>query len=288
MNQKHDLDERARDLLKRMIEDLGLRNHSVNTSKAYVWHVAKFAKHFGKSPDLLGYEEVRAYLVHLREIEWVAISHFKQAVAGLRFFYKYTLGKEWIKDRIRYPKVIKTLPRTASKEEVVAFLSSVDHAKCRMALRLIYATGLRMMEALTLKVSDIDSEQKCIHVRAAKGMKERRALLSDTLLSELREYWKRYRPVDYLFPGESDGHLGETALQRACHRASEKIGKKPPITPHVLRHCFATHMLENGTDIRVVQELLGHESLKTTLIYTHVSTKLFRSLKDPLVELHAS
>lgn len=285
MNHGNDLDERSRDLLKRMIEDLRLRNHAENTAKAYIWHVAKFAKHFKKSPDLLGYEEVRAYLVHLREVEQVLISHFKQAVAALRFFYKYTLGKEWLKDKIRYPRVIKKLPRAVTKEEVAVFLAAVEHEKCRMVLRLIYASGLRLMEALTLKVSDINSTEKYIMVRAAKGMKERKALLSDTVLKELRQYWLRYRPKEYLFPGESKGHLGESMLQNACHRASDKIGKRPPITPHVLRHSFATHMLENGTDIRIVQELLGHSSLSTTLIYTHVSTKLFRSLKDPLQEL---
>jgi integrase/recombinase XerD len=273
------------DLRKRMIEDLRLRNYSNLTAKAYVWHVEKFCKHFKKSAELLGYEEVRAYLVHLREVEWVAISHFKQAVAGLRFVYKYTLGRDWIKDRIKYPRVIKSLPRIASKEEVRSFLDAVEHRKCRMALRLIYASGLRLMEALSLQVGDIDSKQMCIHVREGKGGKERRALLTPTLLSELREYYKVYRPAGYLFAGECHGHLGDTAVQTACHKASTEIGKEPPITPHVLRHCFASHALDNGTDLRVVQELLGHESLHSTLIYTHVSTKLLRSVKDPLKEL---
>ena len=276
------------DLRRRMIEDMRLRNHSEQTIKAYVWHAEKFCKHFKKSAEYLGFEEVRSYLVYLREVEWAAISHFKQAVAGLRFLYKYTLGKEWIKDRIRYPKVVKSLPRIATKEEVSTFLDAVDHRECRMVLRLIYATGLRLMEALTLKVTDIDSTQICIHVRAGKGAKERRAILSPKLLEELRGYYKVYRPELYLFPGESHGHLGESGLHNACKRASAKIKREPPITPHVLRHAFASHMLENGTDIRVVQELLGHESLKTTLIYTHVSTKLFRQLKDPLVELQAA
>jgi site-specific recombinase XerD len=276
------------DLKKRMIEDLRLRNHSECTAKAYIWHVEKFCRHYKKSAELLGHEEVRAYLVHLREVEWVAISHFKQAVAGLRFVYKYTLGREWIKDRIKYPRVIKSLPRTVSRAEVASFLEAVEHRKCRMVLRLIYASGLRLMEALTLKVPDIDSKQMCIHVREGKGAKERRALLCPSLLRELREYYKMYRPELYLFAGDSHGHLGDTAVQTACHKASKAIGKAPPITPHVLRHCFATHALENGTDLRVVQELLGHESLKSTLIYTHVSTKLLRSVKDPLEGLQAA
>lgn len=272
-------------LRQRMIEDLTLRNHSKNTLKAYVWHVEKFSKHFNKSPEELGFEEVRSYLVFLREVERCEISHYKQAVAGLRFFYKYTLGKEWIKDRIRYPKSIKRLPRAVSQEEVKLFLDNVEHRMSKMVLRLIYASGLRQMEALCLKTPDINSKEKFILVRAGKGMKERKALLSESLLLELREYWKVYRPKDFLFPGASEGHLGETALLRACHLTNQKLNAKNPITPHVLRHSFATHMLESGTDIRVVQELLGHESLKTTLIYTHVSTKLYRSLKDPLKEL---
>ncbi len=279
--------DRINDLIRRMIEDLRLRNHSNNTIKAYTWHVLNFAKHFNKSPEDLGYDEVRSYLIYLRETEGIGISQYKQAVGGLRFCYKYTLGKEWLKERIRYPKVIKRLPRVVSKSEVAAFLDAVDHEKCKIALRFIYSTGLRLMEALTLKVSDIDSKQMCILVRAAKGMKERRALLSETILDELRSYYRKYRPKDFLFPGASDGHLGETALQHACHRASAKIKKVPPITPHTLRHCFASHMLENGTDIRVIQALLGHENIKTTLIYTQVSTDVYRLLKDPLKELPA-
>lgn len=279
--------DRINDLIRRMIEDLRLRNHSENTVKAYSWHVGKFAKHFNRSPEELGYEEVRSYLVHLREVEQMGISQYKQAVGGLRFCYKYTLGKDWLKERIRYPKVIKRLPKVVSKEEVGKFLKELDHEKCKVVLRLIYASGLRLMEALTLKINDIDSKQMCIKVQAAKGMKDRRAPLSETILKELREYYKKYRPKDYLFPGASHGHLGETALLNACHRANAKLKRATPITPHVLRHCFASHMLENGTDIRVIQTLLGHENIKTTLIYTQVSTNMYRSLKDPLVELGA-
>lgn len=275
-------------LRERMIEDLKLRNHSENTIKAYVWHVGKFAKHYKRSPELLGYEEVRAYLLHLREIENCAISQYKQAVGGLRFFYKYTLGKEWLKEKIRYPRSEKRLPRAVSKEEVLAFLEAVEHSVCRVVLRLIYASGLRQQEALSLRVSDINSIEKYILVRAGKGNKDRKALLSESLLLELREYWRKYQPKLFLFPGGSRGHLGETALLNACKLTNLKIKAKNLITPHVLRHSFATHMLENGTDIRVVQELLGHDSLKTTLIYTHVSTKLFRLLKDPLTELRAA
>ena len=272
-------------LRQRMLEDLGLRNYAANTCKAYIWHVAKFSKHFNKSPERLGYEEVRQYLLHLRETERCSLSHMKQAVGALRFCYKYTLGQEWLKERIKYPRSMMRLPHAVSKEEVAEFLRAIDDEKQKMLLTLLYATGLRLMEGLTLKVSDINSKEMYLMVREGKGGKMRKAMLSLTLLKQLREYWVKFHPKTYLFPGRSHGHMGETPVQRMCQAVSKKLGFKPPITAHVMRHSFASHMLENGTDIRLVQELLGHGSLKSTLIYTHVSTKIFRQLKDPLAEL---
>lgn len=272
-------------LRQRMIEDLGLRNYAKNTQKAYIWHVEKFSKHFNKSPDLLSYNEVREYLLHIREKEKCSLSHMKQAVGALRFFYKYTLGQEWIKERLKYPRGVMRLPRAVSREEVKAFLSCIKDEKCKMALTFIYATGLRLNEALNVKVSDINSKEMYIRVQEGKGGKERKTLLSLNLLKRLREYWKKYQPSTYLFSGKSHGHLGETVLQKACVEASKRSRITPPITAHVLRHSFATHLLESGTDIRVIAELLGHSTLKTTLIYTHVTTRVHRTVKDPLSEL---
>jgi site-specific recombinase XerD len=272
-------------LRQRMIEDLKLRNYANNTQKAYIWHVEQFAKHFNKSPDQLSYNEVREYLTHIRTDDKCSLSHMKQAVGALRFFYKYTLGQEWIKERLKYPRGIMKLPRAVSREEIRAFLSAIGDEKCKAALTLIYASGLRLNEALKLRVDDINSKEMYIRVRDGKGNRERRALLSLNLLKVLRCYWKKYHPKDFLFPGQCKGHLGESVIQRACHVASRKCGAKPAITAHVCRHSFATHLLESGTDIRVISELLGHTSLKTTLIYTHVSTRVHRTVRDPLSEL---
>jgi site-specific recombinase XerD len=269
----------------RMIEDLKLRNYALNTQKAYIWHVEKFAKYFKRSPEELGYNEIREYLLYLREKEKCSLSHMKQAVGALRFFYKYTLDQEWLKERIKYPRGIMKLPRAVSREEVRVFLQAVEDERCKVALTLMYATGLRLNEALSLKVSDINSKEMYILVREGKGNRERHALLSLNLLKVLRRYWKQYHPKEYLFSGKSKGRLGESVIQKACLVASKKCGAKPPITAHVLRHSFATHLLESGADIRVIAELLGHTSLKTTLLYTHVSTRIHRTVRDPLSEL---
>ena len=272
-------------LRQRMIEDLRLRNYAKNTCKAYIWHVEQFAKHFNKSPEHLNYNEVREYLIHIRESRKCSLSHMKQAVGALRFFYKYTLGREWIKERLKYPRGVMRLPRAVSREEVRQFLSSVKDEQCKTALTLMYASGLRLNEALTLRVEDINSKEMFIRVREGKWGKERRALLSLNLLKVLRRYWINCRSKDFLFPGRCKGHLGETVIQKACLVASKKCGANPPITAHVLRHSFATHLLESGADIRVISELLGNTSLKTTLIYTHVTTRIHRTVKDPLSEL---
>jgi integrase/recombinase XerD len=277
--------EKITPLRQRMLEDLRLRNYAQNTQKAYLWHVAKFAKHFGRSPADLDYEAIREYLVYLRETERCSLSHMKQAVGALRFVYKYSLNRDWLKDRIKYPRSPLRLPRAVSKEIVAEFLRAIPDQRYKTLLTLMYASGLRLMETLTLKVSDINSKEMYITVREGKGGKMRKTLLPLSLLKILREYWVKYRPKEYLFTGRSHGHLGETPVQRVCHEVSKKIGIKPPITPHVLRHSFATHLLESGTDIRLIQELLGHGNLKTTLIYTHVTTKIYRTVKDPLMEL---
>jgi len=269
-------------LRQRMIEDLKLRNYAINTQKAYIWHVEQFAKHFKKSPDALSYNEVREYLTHIRESDKCSLSHMKQAVGALRFFYKYTLGQEWIKERLKYPRGIMKLPRAVSQEEMLKFLAAIDDDKCKVALTLMYGSGLRLNEALTLRVDDINSKEMYIRVREGKGNRERKALLSKNLLEVLRHYWMKYHPKGYLFPGRCKGHLGESVIQRACHVASRKCGANPPITAHVCRHTHATTLLENGTDIRVIADLLGHTSLKTTMIYTHVSTRVHRTIRDPL------
>ena len=269
-------------LRERMREDLRLRNYAKHSEKLYLHHVSKFSEYWNRSPEELGLEEVRKYLLYLLE-QQVSQSHYKQAVAGLRFFYKYTLGQDWVKEKIAYPRREFTLPVVLTAEEVSLILSQVKDERHRVILRTIYGAGLRLMEALELKVSDIESSEKRLRVCSGKGRKERYALLSESLLEELREYWKIHRPRHWLFPAKDPtGHIGQTGIQKAFQQAVKLSGVKKAASVHTLRHSFATHLLENGTDLRLIQELLGHKTLKSTLIYTHVSTKVFRQVKDPL------
>lgn len=269
-------------LRERMREDLRLRNYAKNSEKLYLHHISKFSEYWKKSPEHLGLEEVRKYLLHLLERK-VSQSHYKQAVAALRFFYKYTLGQDWVKEKIAYPRREFRVPVVLTTQEVSLILSKVKREQHRVILRTIYGTGLRLMEALQLKVSDIESAERRIRVGSGKGKKDRYTMLSETLLEELRSYWKTYRPQDWLFPAKDPRrHVGETAIQKTFHDALKLSGVPKAASVHTLRHSFATHLLENGTDLRLIQELLGHRTLKSTLIYTHVSTKVFRQVKDPL------
>jgi len=260
-----------------MEEDLVLRNYSSCTKKAYLWHVRAFEKFYSQSVTELQEEEIRKYLLHMREN--YSLSQMKQAVGALRFVYKYTLNQEWLKERISYPRGEKSLPKVITQEEVKLLFQAVSNLKTRTVLQTIYASGLRLEEAIKLKVSDIDSSQMLLRIRHGKGNKERQAMLSPNLLTLLRDYYKVYRPKDYLFPGMKT-HVSGTVIQRAVAEAGKKIGVE--VSPHTLRHSFATHLLEQGTDIRLIQELLGLSALRTTLIYTHVSTSIFRSVKDLL------
>ena len=273
-------------LRERMREDLRLRNYSPLTEKVYIAHVGWYAEYFKRSPLELGLDDARKYLVYLREERKVSLAHFRQAVGALRFFYKYTAGKEWIKERLSYPKLSKNIPVVLTKEEVAAFFSAVTDLREKTILSVLYGAGLRLMEALTLVPSDINSTEMYILVRNGKGRRTRKAHLSPALLSQLREYYRVYRPKRWLFENGKGSHLGDTFVQRACEQAATAAGLTKRVTPHTLRHSFATHLLEQGTDIRVIGELLGHASLKATMVYTHVSTKVFRSVQGTLDTLH--
>ncbi len=272
-------------LRQRMLEDLRVRNLSPRTRQCYLWHVEQFAKHFGKSPALLGPEQVRQYQVHVVEKRKASWSWFNQAVCALRFLYGVTLGKDWAIKHIPYAKREKKLPAVLSVEEVRRLLKAVPNRKHRAALLTIYAGGLRLSEGLALQVSDIDSERMTLHVRLGKGGKDRFVPLSKVLLSHLRTYWRAYRPASYLFPGAiPDKPLHATAVQKAFKTACLRSGVQKPATVHTLRHSFATHHLEAGTDLRTIQCLLGHSSLNTTAVYLHVCTKA-KTGADPLAVL---
>jgi integrase/recombinase XerD len=276
-------------LRQRMLEDLRVRNYSPRTQAIYIQHVARFAGHFGRSPDQLGEEEIRSYLVQLVEARRVSWTWFNQTVCALRFFYRVTLGRGDIVANIPYPRTPKKLPTVLSAPEVVRLLDAVENGKHRAVLSTIYATGLRLSEALALKVTDIDSGRMVITVRQGKGQKDRTVMLSPQLLEVLRHYARHVHPRDWLFPGRRAGQpLHATAVQRACVKARVAAGLGKQASAHTLRHSFATHLLESGTDLRLIQTLLGHRSIKTTAIYTHVSTQRLHDTPSPFDRLEAS
>jgi integrase/recombinase XerD len=274
-------------LRQRMIEDLKLRNLSPNTQEAYVRAVAKLAQHYGKSPDVLDKSEVRAYLVHLAE-QRASPSLFNQVRCALQFFYRVTLGRNWVLDGIVCAKTEKTLPVVLSRDEVTQFLRAVRRPKYRALFMTAYATGLRVSELVALRAEDIDSRRMVIRVRQGKGKKDRYVMLSPMLLAELRAYWKTAHPTTWLFPGRNPGQpMSRRLVNLACCRTARRAGIRKKVTPHTLRHSFATHLLDAGTDIRTIQALLGHRSLRTTALYTYVSMQKVVSTRSPLDMLDA-
>jgi site-specific recombinase XerD len=273
-------------LRRRMIEDMTVRNLSPATQRSYLHAVSKFSRHFGRSPDRLGLEDVRAFQVHLvaTGISWPALN---QTVCALRFFYGVTLGHAEIPERIAYARAPRKLPEVLSADEVVRFLEAVPSLKTRTALTAAYAAGLRVSEVVGLKVADIDSQRGVIRVRHGKGGKDRYVMLSAQLLHILRTYWRLSRPPDWLFPRrDGSGPISITVLHAACRSARAAAGIDKRVTVHTLRHSFATHLLENGTDIRIIQVLLGHNHLSSTARYTKVSSGLIRRTQSPLDRLN--
>lgn len=270
-------------LRKRMIDDMKLRNFSPLTQTAYAGAVAQFARHFGVSPDRLGQAEVRQYLLELvkRGVSW---SKYNITLCALRFLYHVTLGREGLLQGIPCPKEQKRLPVVLSREEVAQFLNAACHLKTRAILTTAYATGLRVSELVGLRVEDIDSRRMVIRVRQGKGRKDRYVMLSPKLLELLRKYWKAARPREWLFRTGSRGNAQHFArlVHYMCRRTLRRSGLKKRVTIHSLRHSFATHMLESGVDIRTIQVLLGHRSLKTTALYTFVSMKRITTVQSPL------
>jgi integrase/recombinase XerD len=269
-------------LRQRMIEDLRVRNFSPTTQRAYVYAVAQFAQHFAKSPELLGPEDIRAYQQHLlsRQLAWTT---FNVSVCALRFLYRVTLRKDWLVEHIPYPRLPKKLPVILSLAELRQFFEVIPNFKHRAALMTAYAAGLRVSEVVALKVTDIDSQRMVIRVEQGKGCKDRYVMLSPRLLTLLRTYWKTGRPKEWLFPGANpDQHLSVRTLQAVCRNAWQNSGLTKPLTMHSLRHCFATHLLEKGTDLRTIQLLMGHRSLSTTGRYLSVATSSICSTTSPL------
>jgi len=269
-----------------MMEEMEIRNFSPNTIRVYIFHVAQFAKHFGKSPDLLGPEEVRKYQVFLLREKKTALSTMNQKIAALRFFYKETLGHNWVIDRLRYPRRPKRLPVVLSKQEVFGLFAAVRNLKHRTVLMTLYATGVRVSELPRLRIDDIDSKRMLIRVDQGKGKKDRYVPLLPSLLTTLRVYWRKYRPKGPLFPSQRGGcALTKGAVWKVCAEAQRKAKLSKRVTPHTFRHSFATHLLEAGTDLRTIQIILGHRSLRTIAMYLHVAEdgiQLKREAEDHL------
>lgn len=268
-------------LRRRMIEDMTVRNLSRSTQQSYIYAVAKFSRHFNRSPDRLSMEDIRAYQLHLvgQKYSW---AHINQVACALRFFYGITLGQKEAFERIVSGKEPEKLPPVLSSDEIVRFLEAVAGVRNRVALTTAYAAGLRIGEVVCLKVTSIDSKRMLLHIEGGKGGRDRYAMLSPRLLEILRAYWKRARPSSWLFPGqEPGGHISVGALQSACRAARRQARISKRVTAHSLRHSFATHLLENGTDIRIIQVLLGHAHLGTTARYTQVATDLIARTPSP-------
>ena len=272
-------------LRQRMIEDMTIRNLSPATQQSYIYAIAKFSRHFGCSPDRLSLEQVRAYQLHLikQKRSW---SHINQVACALRFFYGVTLGQTEAFERIVGGQKPDKLPLVLNADEVARFLQAVSGLRNRVVLTTAYAAGLRVGEVVRLKVGSIDSQRMLIHIENGKGGRDRYAMLSPRLLEILRAYWKRVQPGLWLFPGrDPSGPVTIRAIQAACRAARRRARIGKLVTVHTLRHSFATHLLESGIDIRIIQALLGHSDLGSTARYAQVATNLIASTASPFDQL---
>jgi site-specific recombinase XerD len=269
-------------LRERMSQDMEIRNLSRNTQLSYLQQVSSFAKYFHCSPEALGPEQIRAYQVHLTTERKLAPASLSIIASALRFLYKVTLKRDWVDTEIPLPKKPFKLPVILSPEEVVHFLESIPSFKHRTILTTAYAAGLRISEVTRLKISDIDSQRMMLRVEQGKGQKDRYVMLSPHLLEVLRAYWKLTQPRTWLFPGDTPARpISKNAVQQACQKARRICGIQKPVTAHSLRHAFATHLLEAGTDVRRIQLLMGHRSLATTARYLKVATTTVCATTSP-------
>jgi site-specific recombinase XerD len=263
--------------------DLELKGFSPNTQRAYIANIKRFAKHFMKSPTDLGESEIKEYLHYLISEKNLSNSYISSTYSALKFLYETTLKRHWEMDGIPRTKKPKKLPLILSKDEVKRLINVTTNLKHRAILSTIYSSGLRVSEAANLRLTDIDSSNMQIRVEQGKGSKDRYTILSDKNLELLRQYYKLYHPTTWLFQGQSIvTPLTARTIQRVFEQSKQKAGINKDVTVHSLRHSFATHLLEAGTDIYHIQLLLGHSSVKTTSIYIHLTNKNLLKLKSPL------
>jgi site-specific recombinase XerD len=278
-------DQAISPLRRRMIEDMTIRKFAPKTQSSYLRAVKNFTVFLGRSPDQASAEDLRRYQLHLAS-SGVATPSLNATVTALRFFFAVTLGHREVTDRMPFVREPRKLPVVLSPEEVARFLEAAPGLKYRAALSVAYGAGLRASEVVSLKISDIDSTRMVIRVEQGKGRKDRYVMLSPPLLELLRAYWKAARPRGWLFPGRDRiNPLTPRQLNRACHAAAQAAGIDKRVSLHTLRHSFATHLLEQKVDIRVIQVLLGHKKLDTTALYSQVATRTIREVRSPLEQL---
>lgn len=270
-------------LRQRMIDDMQLRNLAPGTQTNYIHHVKGFARYYRRSPEELDIDDVRNYLLYLLNERKLSVESVNQCTSALQFLYLTTLEMPWTTAYFPRAKRALKLPVILSQEEVLSFFDNIPSLKYRAALMTCYGAGLRIAEAVALKVSDIDSGRMQIRVEQGKGRKDRYVMLSPRLLDVLRRYWRAFPSQGYLFPSwRTNRHMSTSTLQLACREAASRAGLRKRVTVHTLRHSFATHLLEGGTDIRIIQTLLGHSQIDTTMRYTRVSPRLACSINSPL------
>jgi integrase/recombinase XerD len=270
----------------RMIHDMQLRNLTPATQRSYIHYVAEYARYFDLSPEKLDAEAIHQYLLHLLNERKFSPESVNTCVSALKFVYLNTLEMPWTDEYFPRAKRPHKLPIVLSQEEMLLFFDHIPGLKNRAALMTCYGAGLRVSEAVALKVSDIDGKRRLIRVEQGKGQRDRYAMLSDRLHMVLRRYWKAFRPGFYLFPSwKQDRHMSAGALQLACREAAAHAGLRKKVTVHGLRHAFATHLLEQGTDLRIIQVLLGHSQIDTTARYTKVSPQIVAGTVSPLDRL---
>jgi integrase/recombinase XerD len=273
-------------LRQRMIEDMMIRRLKERTQDFYQRAVAKYAQHFRRSPSELDYEHVRQYQLHLGQSGWKTGS-VNRTMSALRFFYKVTMGRRDALEMIPLAREPKKLRQIVTPEEVVRRIEAAPGRKYRCAFSIAYGAGLRSSEVVSLKVSDIDSTRMVLRIEDGKGGKDRLAKLSPQMLEELRAWWKIAKPKVFLFPGrfKAADHISTRQYHRTCREAAIRAKIDRSVHPHMLRHAFATHLLDRGIDIGVIQAMLGHKNDETTAIYASVSSKLIQSVEGPLDQL---
>ncbi len=279
-------------LRKMMLEELERRNYSESTTRRYLRYVERFAQHFGKSPDKLSPDHLRTYQSYLLKVRKLDPGTVECHVSALRFLFIRTLHRHEFRQFLPYPKIRRKLPKILSLEEVTRLIDASSGLFERTLLMVLYGTGMRRAEIARLKIVDIDSQRMVLHVVNGKGGKDRDLPLSPKLLETLRAYWRWLKPETYLFPSrtnrEAEQPITDKTVWRACSEAASRSGIRKRVTPHLLRHSWATHLLEAGTDLRTIQLLLGHEDLEVTARYLHLSAQRLQKVANPIEELKLS